>query len=95
MRRGVRRGFWGLGLLIVALAVFLVPTIWFKPWSIDHYYMRVFLREAGRHPMLGGLWQRGVAPAARRRVVTDEEARAVHLGGGLITAEGVRLGLPA
>jgi hypothetical protein len=50
--------------------------------------------RAGRHPMLGGLWQKGVAPAARRRVLTDEEARAVHLGGGLVTAEGVRLGLP-
>jgi radical SAM superfamily enzyme YgiQ (UPF0313 family) len=50
--------------------------------------------RAGRHPMLGGLWQKGVTPAARRRVLTDEEARAVHLGGGLVTAEGVRLGLP-
>jgi uncharacterized protein (DUF885 family) len=43
---------WGLGLLVVALAIFLVPTIWLKPWSIDHYYTRVFLRFAVRHPML-------------------------------------------
>ena len=50
--------------------------------------------RAGRHPMLGGIWQKGVPPAARRRVLTDEEARAVHLGGGLVTAEGVRLELP-
>jgi radical SAM superfamily enzyme YgiQ (UPF0313 family) len=50
--------------------------------------------RAGRHPMLGGLWQKGVPPAARRRVVTDEEARAEYLGGGLVTAESVRLGLP-
>ncbi len=51
--------------------------------------------RAGRHPMLGGLWQKGVAGDARRRVVSDEEARAEYLAGGLVTAEGVRLGLPA
>jgi hypothetical protein len=51
--------------------------------------------HAGRHPMLGGIWQRSVPPAARRRVVTDEEARAQYLGGGLVSAEGVRLALPA
>jgi hypothetical protein len=44
--------------------------------------------------MLGGLWQRRVAPEARRAVVTDEDARALYLGGGLVTPEGVRLGLP-
>jgi uncharacterized protein (DUF885 family) len=38
--------------LLVGAAVFAVPTIWFKPWSIDHYYMRVFLRFASRHPMM-------------------------------------------
>lgn len=52
MRRGMRKVAWGFGLLLVALAVFLVPTIWLKPWSIDHYYTRVFLRFAGRHPMM-------------------------------------------
>jgi hypothetical protein len=31
--------------------------------------------------MIGGLWQRGVKPSARRRVVTDEEARSLYLGG--------------
>ena len=51
--------------------------------------------RAGRHPMLGGLWQRGVPATARRAAVTDEEARARYLGGGLVSAEGVRLGLPA
>jgi hypothetical protein len=35
-----------------------------------------------------------VPVAARRRVVTDEEARAHYLGAGLVSAEGVRLGLP-
>jgi len=51
--------------------------------------------RAGRHPMLGGLWQRSVPPDARRRVVSDEEARAEYLGGGIVSAEGVRLALPA
>jgi radical SAM superfamily enzyme YgiQ (UPF0313 family) len=50
--------------------------------------------RAGRHPMLGGIWQRGVPTGARRVAVTDEEARAHYLGRGLITAEGVRLELP-
>jgi len=51
--------------------------------------------RAGRHPMLGGLWQKGVTPQARRRVVGDEEARAQYLGGGIVSAEGVRVELPA
>jgi uncharacterized protein (DUF885 family) len=41
-----------LVLVVVAAAVFLVPTIWFKPWSIDHFYARVFIRYAMKHPML-------------------------------------------
>jgi len=52
MRRGRRKLAWGAGLVLAALAVFLVPTIWLRPWSIDHYYARVFLRFALRHPML-------------------------------------------
>jgi hypothetical protein len=50
--------------------------------------------RAGRHPMLGGLWRRGVEPEARREVVSDEDARARYLGGGLVSAEGVHLALP-
>ncbi len=38
--------------LTLAAAVFLIPTIWFKPWSIDHFYARVFIRFALRHPEL-------------------------------------------
>src|SRR5262249_36812390 len=57
------------------------------------YYF--YSSRAGRHPMLGGLWQRGVPTAARRRVVSDEEARAEYLGAGIISTEGVRLALPA
>ncbi len=50
-----RRKRMALGLavtLFIAGGVFLVPTIWLKPWSIDHYYARVFLRFALRHPMM-------------------------------------------
>jgi uncharacterized protein (DUF885 family) len=52
MRRGARKVSWGFGLLLIALGVFLVPTIWLKPWAIDHFYTRLFLRFASRHPML-------------------------------------------
>ncbi len=52
MRRAKRKIAWGFGALMVALAVFLVPTIWLKPWSLDHYYARVFFEFAARHPML-------------------------------------------
>ena len=45
--------FAGLLLLVVAAAaaVFAVPTLWFKPWSIDHFYARVFLSYMLKHPM--------------------------------------------
>jgi uncharacterized protein (DUF885 family) len=44
----------GLAALValVALAVFLVPTLWGKPWSIDHFYLRVFARLALERPEL-------------------------------------------
>ena len=41
-----------LGLLLLACAVFLIPTLWFKPWSIDHFYTRVFGQFALHHPMM-------------------------------------------
>ena len=43
---------WLAAAVLAAAVVFAVPTIWFKPWSIDHYYARVFLRYALRHPSL-------------------------------------------
>jgi radical SAM superfamily enzyme YgiQ (UPF0313 family) len=55
------------------------------------YYF--YSHRAGRHPMLGGIWQRAVSPEGRRVVVTDEEARAHYLGRGLVSAEGVRLAI--
>lgn len=36
----------------LAAAVFLIPTLWFKPWSIDHFYTRLFGQFALHHPMM-------------------------------------------
>lgn len=41
-----------LATLLIAAAVFLVPTIWGKPWSIEHYYTRILVEFAIHHPML-------------------------------------------
>src|SRR4029077_4971156 len=38
------------GVLVLGLAVFLIPTLWGRPWSIDHFYMRVFATTVLRHP---------------------------------------------
>lgn len=38
--------------LVAGFAVFAAPTVWLKPWSIDHFYARVFLGFALRHPMM-------------------------------------------
>ena len=52
MRRLTRR----LGLAALAaialLGVFLVPTLWGKPWSIEHFYLRVFAEFALERPQL-------------------------------------------
>ena len=52
MRRGRRKLVGVIGVVVFAGAVFLVPTLWFKPWSIDHFYARVFADYALKHPML-------------------------------------------
>lgn len=53
MRRGWPAVLAGaLGALLLAAAVFLVPTLWGKPWSIEHYYLRVLVEFALEHPML-------------------------------------------
>ena len=53
-----------LGVLLAAAAIFLVPTIWFRPWSVDHLYTRSFLEFAIRHPelltQLGFLESKGI-----------------------------------
>ncbi len=46
---------WVLGLsaaVVLALAAFIVPTIWFKPWSVEHFYGRTFLKAGLDSPML-------------------------------------------
>ena len=40
------------GLAFAALAVFAIPTIWGRPWSIEHFYTRVFLETLWARPML-------------------------------------------
>ncbi|MEL7367300.1 MAG: DUF885 domain-containing protein [Myxococcota bacterium] len=42
----------GLGLTLTAATVFAVPTIWGKPWFIEHFYGRVFLSYLFDHPQL-------------------------------------------
>ncbi|HUF66748.1 MAG TPA: DUF885 domain-containing protein [Gemmatimonadaceae bacterium] len=42
----------GLGALLLAATAFIVPTVWFKPYSVNHFYGRVFLRFALESPML-------------------------------------------
>lgn len=41
-----------LGLLVTAGLVFAIPTVWGKPWRIEHFYARVFLEFALERPML-------------------------------------------
>jgi uncharacterized protein (DUF885 family) len=40
------------GALLAAAALFVIPTLWLKPWSIEHFYARVFLEYALERPML-------------------------------------------
>jgi uncharacterized protein (DUF885 family) len=39
-------------LLLLAGLAFAVPTLWGKPWKIEHYYLRVLAEFALEHPML-------------------------------------------
>jgi radical SAM superfamily enzyme YgiQ (UPF0313 family) len=57
-----------------------------RQWLYYFYSYR-----AGRHPMLGGIWQRRVPRVAERVVTTDEEARAHYLGAGMVSG----LAIPA
>ncbi len=43
---------WTLAVLAFGFAVFAIPTVWLKPWSIEHFYARTFLGFALRHPMI-------------------------------------------
>lgn len=52
MRRAVRITGIVLTAVAIASAVWIVPTVWGRPWSIDLFYTRVFLDLLSRHPML-------------------------------------------
>ena len=56
MRRRRRRSQRFLGLaalmLLSALALFLVPTLWGKPWRIEDFYLRVFAELVLERPQL-------------------------------------------
>jgi uncharacterized protein (DUF885 family) len=48
----VKRWLAALALLGVGLAAFAVPTLWGTPWSIDHFFTRVFLEFALERPLV-------------------------------------------
>ena len=52
MRRALRIAGTLAAAIALAGAIFLVPTLWGRPWSIDHFFTRVFLEFALSHPML-------------------------------------------
>jgi len=52
MSRAKKIILWTLALILLAGAIFIVPTIWGKPWSIEHFYARVFIQYALKHPMM-------------------------------------------
>jgi uncharacterized protein (DUF885 family) len=41
-----------LAVLFLALAIFAVPTIWFRPWSINHFYLRTLFSFLWQSPQL-------------------------------------------
>jgi uncharacterized protein (DUF885 family) len=52
MRRGVRISLLAIGVALLGLGVWLGPALAGRPWSIDHFYTRVFVDLLRRHPML-------------------------------------------
>ncbi len=52
MKRWKKITLWIAGVVFVGAATFCVPTIWGKPWSVNHFYARVFLGFMLDHPML-------------------------------------------
>src|SRR5688572_23758362 len=40
-----------IGLLVIGGTAFMVPTVWFKPYAVEHLYARVFARMALQSPM--------------------------------------------
>jgi uncharacterized protein (DUF885 family) len=53
MSRGARRVTGRVAAVVTAIALlWLIPTLWFRPWEIDVFYARVFARYALAHPQL-------------------------------------------
>jgi uncharacterized protein (DUF885 family) len=52
MRRWLRLALVVVAVALAGAALFLVPTIWGRPWFIEHFYLRVFASFALRHPMM-------------------------------------------
>ena len=40
------------GIGLIALTIFIVPTIWGRPYTLDHFYLRVLIEFVLEHPML-------------------------------------------
>jgi hypothetical protein len=41
-----------LGLLVIVLAIFLINLIWFRPWSLNLFYEKVFAQVLFEEPEL-------------------------------------------
>ena len=51
---------------LVGAGAFIVPTVWLKPWTIDHFYARTFVRFALRHPVAAHAARHARRHAVRR-----------------------------
>jgi len=50
MKTFVRWSLRGALILGIVLSIFLIPTLWGKPWSIDHFFLRSLLVFVSDHP---------------------------------------------
>jgi uncharacterized protein (DUF885 family) len=41
-----------VGVLAIGVTAFAVPTVWFKPYTVEHLYVRMFARVALQSPMM-------------------------------------------
>ena len=48
----IRPALWIAAIATAALAALVVPTLFLKPYSIDHFYTRLYLQFAWRRPLL-------------------------------------------
>lgn len=52
VRRILKWTFRAMGLLVVILAVFLINIIWFRPWSLNVFYEKIFIELLFEEPEL-------------------------------------------